>query len=264
MKFAAVDSITLHYDHEGTRGALPVMFIHSLGCDMRIWDDVIPHLSQQANVFRYDIRGHGLSDCPPAPYTLLELAHDLIGLLDFLDLKKAVLVGSSVGGMIALQTAIAFPQRVTSLVLCDTAARIGTADYWNERINTLRQRGMPYLADTILSRWFAPSFAIQYPVDYRGFHNLLTRTPLEGYIGTCAALRDADLRDAVRQISIPALVLCGAEDAATTPELVRGLANSLPDAHFGLIDGAGHTPSVEQPAVVASAIIQHLQEHSYV
>jgi pimeloyl-ACP methyl ester carboxylesterase len=88
--------------------------------------------------------------------------------------------------------------------------------------------------------------------------------PLEGYIGTCAALRDADLRDDVQQIKVPAQALCGAEDMATTPEQVRGLADSLPDAQLQLIDGAGHTPSVEQPTAVADAIMQFLKERQYV
>jgi 3-oxoadipate enol-lactonase len=264
MRFATVAGITLHYQQQGPLDAVPLVLIHALGCDLRMWAGVVPHIEQQANIICYDQRGHGLSDCTPAPYTMMTLAEDLVGLLDHLNIEAPVLVGSSVGGMVALQTAISFPGRVNALVLGDTAAQIGTADSWNQRITTLREHGMGYLAETILARWFAPSFADQHPADYRGFHNLLMRVPLEGYIGTCAALRDSDLSDQVHQVTLPALVLCGAEDGATPPDVVREFAESLPDARFELIDNAGHTPAVENPVAMANAITQFLKEQGYV
>src|SRR5690606_29395985 len=98
------------------------------------------------------------------------------------------------------------------------------------RITTLRQHGMAHLGETILGRWFAPEFAARKPAAYRGYLNMLNRTPVEGYTGTCEAIRDADLTDAVRRVTTPTLVLCGAQDAATPPELVRGLADLLPNA----------------------------------
>lgn len=260
MDFVTINDVgvTLHYKSEGTSNGETLVFIHSLGCDMRIWDEVVPHLTPDFRVIRFDIRGHGLSDAPPAPYSMPELARDVAGLLDHLSISNAVLIGTSVGGMIALQTALDYPERVTALVLCDTAAKIATPDYWDERINTLRQHGMAHMADTILARWFAPDFAQHYPAAYRGYRHMLSRMPLEGYIGTCFALRDADLRGRLAEITVPVLVMCGAEDAATTPEMGHALANSLPDGRFVLIENAGHTPSVEQPDAVADAILEFM------
>lgn len=259
MKFFTLKNITLHYYAEGISGGVPMVFINPLGCDLRVWDAVVPHLKSYYPVIRFDKRGHGLSDTPSAPYSMADLAADVNGLLDHLGIEQAILVGMSVGGMIALKTALVYPGRVKALVLCDTAAKIATADYWNERINTLREHGMTHLADKILSRWFTADFIEQNPAIYRGFYNLLTRMPLEGYIGTCAALRDTDLRAEVQRISVPTLVLCGTEDVATPPTLVREFAESLPHTSFMLIDKAAHTPSAEQPEQLAAAILTFLK-----
>lgn len=263
MKFVGVNGISLHYQHEGTAGGIPLVFINALGTDLRIWDSVVSHLVEQCEVVRFDQRGHGLSDAPPSPYSAHDLAGDVNGLLDYLNLTSVVLVGTSVGGLIALQTALDYPGRVRALVLGDTAARIGGVEYWDERINTLREKGMVFLAETILSRWFAPEFVAQNPARYRGFYNMLTRMPLEGYIGTCIVLRDTDLRERLSEIRVPVLTLCGALDMATPPELVQGLAESLLDARFRLIEHAAHTPSVEQPEAVAAAVLGFMKALGY-
>jgi len=263
LKFKTIDGITLHYAHEGREQTTPLVFINSLGTDLRIWNAVAAPFADRFTLIRYDKRGHGLSDCRPGPYTIRQLTSDLVGLLERLQEGAVVLIGVSVGGMIAMDFAINYPQRVRALVLSDTAAKIGTTDMWDERISLLRGYGMAHLAGAILERWFSPAFAGQYPAAYRGYFNMLTRTPLEGYIATCEAIRDADLSDAVPSIKVPTLVVGGAEDGATPPELVRGLAEALPNAHFELIEQAGHIPSIEQPALLVAKIDQFLKENGY-
>lgn len=260
MKFAQVNGVTLHYQHTGAANSLTLVFINALGTDYRIWDGVVSHLVDQYPVVRFDARGHGLSDSPPGPYSVADLAGDVNGLLNYLGIERAVLVGVSVGGLTALQTALDYPERVKALVLCDTSAKIGGDDYWDERINTLRDKGMIHLAEAILGRWFAPEFIEQNPASYRGFYNMLMRMPLDGYMATCAALRNADLRGRMGEIMMPVLALCGALDLATPPEAVRGLVQSLPDARFQLIEQAAHTPSVEQPEAMADAILRFMRK----
>ncbi|MAT99835.1 MAG: 3-oxoadipate enol-lactonase [Anaerolineaceae bacterium] len=258
MEFTTVNNVTLHYVCEGVLEGLPLVFINSLGTDLRIWDRVVPHFGHSYRIIRYDKRGHGLSDCPPAPYAIRDHATDLAALLDQLEVPQAILVGISVGGMIALDFTATWPERVLSLVLCDTAPKIGTAVLWNERITNLRQHGMNAMRDTILSRWFADDFAKQEPAAFSGYANMLTRMPVEGYTGTCATIRDANLTEAAKTITAPTLVLCGAEDLATPPALVQGLCELIPHAQFHKIPDAAHLPCIEQPDILAEHIAQFI------
>ena len=259
MKFAEIDGITLHYTREGVLTGVPLVFINSLGSDLRIWDGVIPHFADHHPIIRYDKRGHGLSDSPSGPYTIRRHVDDLVSLLQQLPVNKVTVIGISVGGMIAINFAATYPQFVEKLVLCDTGAKIGTADLWNTRISTLREQGMDSIGDTILERWFAPGFAKRSPVEHQGYYNMLTRTPVSGYIATCEAIRDADLRELVPTIQAETLVLCGAEDMSTPPSLSQELVEALSSARLVLIDKAGHLPCIEQPEAMAKEIDQFVQ-----
>jgi 3-oxoadipate enol-lactonase len=258
MNFTIGNGLTTHYTLEGTGEGIPLVFINALGTDLRIWDGVRPHLTDRHPVLRFDKRGHGLSDCPPAPYSIHDFSADLLGLLDQLEISQAIIAGISVGGMIALDFAASWPERVYSMILCDTAPVIGTANLWNDRIDKLREQGMQSMAEAILARWFAPTYKENSPAAYQGYYNMLTRMPVEGYTGTCEAIRDADLTEAARKITANTLVLCGAEDISTPPDLVRGLVELMPNAEFREIPGAGHSTCIEQPDAVAEQIKRFL------
>lgn len=262
MNFAIINNHALHYRYRPATAGPTLVFLNSLGSDFRIWQEVINGLPTSWGILCYDKRGHGLSDAPPGPYTLHELAADLHGLLDYLPITRAIFVGVSVGGLIAQQIALTYPRWVQGLVLCDTGARIATAAYWVERATAVRQDGLGPLAHLILARWFSGEYAESHPAAYRGYTNMLMRTPAEGYAATCDALRDADLRDAVSQITAPTLVLCGDEDLATPPSLGEALAAAIPHARFALVDNAGHIPAIEQPAAVAHHIQSFWKEIS--
>lgn len=262
-RFISVSGATLNCVVDGPDHGNSLVFVNPMGTDLRVWDDVVDLLPGQLRIVRYDKRGHGLSDTPLEPFSIRDHSNDLAGVMDHFGISETILVASSIGGMIAIGFAAVRPQRVQALVLSDTAAKIGTVDYWNERINNIREKGLASMLDVILSRWFAADFQQKHPVAYQGYANLLARTDLEGYLACCAAIRDADLRDAVPGIICPTLVLCGAEDASTPPDLVRGLADGLENSRFQLVPGAGHTPSVEQPEAMATAITGFLQEIGY-
>jgi 3-oxoadipate enol-lactonase len=187
-------------------------------------------------------------------------AQDLAGLIEALGVENVILCGISVGAMIAMDFTTQHPDSVKALVVGDGMPKIGTADMWNQRIDTLRQHGMAHLADMILARWFAPSFKDTHPIDYRGYSNMLTRMPVTGYTGTCEAIRDSDLTEAVRGITCPTLVLCGAEDASTPPDMVRGLTEIVPNSRFVEIAKAGHLPCVENPSATSDAIDTFLKD----
>jgi 3-oxoadipate enol-lactonase len=260
MAFTSANGIVLHHQVFGQPDGPALVFINSLGSDFRIWQEVAPVFADRHRVVLYDKRGHGLSDAPPVPYAMDDHADDLLALLDVLNIESAALVGLSVGGMIAQRVAIRTPHRVRALTLCCTAVKIGTPETWAERISAVEQGGIAPIAENVLQRWFTPSFRETHPYDCAGWRNMLVRTPAHGYVGTCAAIRDSDLRNDAGRIKAPTLCVAGDQDGSTPPEVVRGMAGLIPGARFALIDGAGHIPCVEKPAVLASLISQHLRE----
>ncbi len=260
MPFLDVGDCVLHYQVDGAADKPALLFSNSLGSDLRIWDPLVSFLAKDFRLIRYDTRGHGLSEASPPPYSTGDLAQDVIALLDALQINKAVVCGLSVGGVIAQQLAIDQPDRVRALVLCDTGARIGTVASWEERIATVKANGLTVLATPSMERWFSADFRKLNSAALRGYANMVVRTVVDGYVGTCCALRDTDLTDTSSSIAKPTLVLCGEQDIATPPDMARELAKIIPNAHLFLIPGAAHISCVEQPAVMAAEIIQFLRE----
>lgn len=260
MAFARVNGVVLHFDDTGGSGPA-LVFSNSLGTDFRIWDDVTRMLAPHFRIVRYDKRGHGLSELTPAPYTIMDHVSDLAALLDQLGTRQAGIVGLSVGGMIAQRLAVARPDLVAALALCDTAHRIGTADLWNGRIDAIAQGGIASLAEAIMQRWFTPEYRRPDNPDFVGYTAMLLRTPAEGYTGTCAAIRDADLAEMTSKIGVPSICIVGDQDGSTPPALVRELADIIPGARFEVISDAGHLPCIEQPERLAALIREFMTEH---
>lgn len=258
MRFETIDGLTHHVSLKGPDDAPVVAFANSLGTDFRIWDGVVDLLPPSVRVLRYDMRGHGLTGAPPAPYGMDDLRDDFLGILDRLGLDQVALVGLSVGGMVAQSAAAKAPDRFSKLVLCDTGHIIATRDIWNARIEMVEKGGMAAIVDSVLDRWFGPDFRTRDPDLHAGMHAMLTTIPPQGYNGICAAIREADLTAEVARIEVPALCLCGTEDKATPTELVATLADLLPNGSYMAIPGAGHLPCVEQPDAVARHIVEFL------
>lgn len=264
MGFASILSTVLHYRLSGAQDGLPLVLVNSLGTNLHIWDDVLPALEPRCRVLAYDKRGHGLSDAPEGPYSLDDHVADLVGLAAECGFASYAVCGISIGGMIAMRLAARHPDKVRQLVLCDTAARIGTPKMWNDRIAQVHQGGMASVADAVLSRWVSPGYREQRAADFAGWRNMLERCPAEGYAASCASVRDADLTDDLPRIAVPTLVLAGENDVSTPPGLVRTLADGIADARFELMRGAGHVPSIEQPKRLGQLICEHVSEVAHV
>lgn len=260
MAFVRVNGVVLHYADLGRQDGPAIVFANSLGTDFRIWEKVAGNLGEDYRIILYDKRGHGLSDATPQPYRLDDHISDLAGLLGQLGVSNAVFVGLSVGGLIAQGLASNHPELVRALVLCDTAHKIGNDEMWNGRISAINADGIAPLVDSIMQRWFTPAYRTPENPDYSGYVNMLSRTTVDGYAGTCAALRDADLTESTRALALPVLCIVGDQDGSTPPDLVRELASLIKNSRFEIIEGAGHIPCVEKPEATVEVIRKFLDE----
>ena len=260
MQVAKVNSIRLHYQDTGPRDGLPLVFGNSLGTDFRIWDAVLPHLPEGLRIVRYDMRGHGLSDAPEGDYWMGDLVADAADLIDHLGLANAVFVGLSIGGAVAQGLAAERPDLLRAAVLLDTAAKLGTEQSWRDRIAKVRAGGIDAIADQILTLWFTRAFHAARADELAAWRHMLTRTPVAGYCGSCAALSGMDLRESTARLRLPVLVAVGDEDGSTPPDLVRETAESIAGSRFEIIRGAGHIPCVEAPEAMARVLSDFLKE----
>lgn len=247
----SVGGVALHFEDRGEGSAL--VFSNSLGTDFRVWDALLPYLPDGWRVVRYDKLGHGLSDLPEGRWTIEDHAADLAGLLDALGVTRAVVCGLSVGGMIAQSLAASRPDLVRGLVLCCTGARIGTPEVWDGRIAAIREGGLEAILDATMERWFTAAFRAD-PARLAPWRNMVRATPLEGYVRTAEAIRDADLRRATAALRLPCLAVAGAHDGSTPPDLVRETAALIPGSRFELIEDAAHIPCVERPERLGALI----------
>ena len=247
MDFVRARQLSMHYILKGNSNGQTLVFINALGTDLRIWDAVVAELEREYLCLCFDLRGQGLSDCPVGAYSITDFTYDLDALIGAMKFEQSVLIGISIGGLIAMSFGLMYERRVSGLVLADTAARIGTSELWEQRIDQVDQLGMTNMAPDIVPRWVTNVFAVTESAKYAGLLNLLSRQPSQGYTASCAALRDADLRTEIDRLQVKTLVLCGEHDIATPPEICRDLASRLPNGEFALVANAGHLPCVEQP-----------------
>ena len=158
-----------------------------------------------------------------------------------------------------MEAAARRPDLVQGLVLADTADVIGPREFWDDRTRQVRAGGMEPIAATVMERWFGGSYLRDQPVAVRGWTTLLAQAPVRGYLGSCAALRDAELSGLLGDIEVPAVCICGSEDLSTPPSAVRSLAQRLPNATYVEIPGAGHLTPVERPAEFGRIVLQFLE-----
>ncbi|MEM7632074.1 MAG: 3-oxoadipate enol-lactonase [Pseudomonadota bacterium] len=258
MNVVKVSDTALNYRTEGPEDGPPVVFVNSLGTDYRLWDKLLPLLPGGLRLIRYDKRGHGLSNCPTPPFTMGALVHDLEQLLDHLEVKGAVIVGCSIGGMIAQGLAVKRLDQVRAMVLSNTGAKIGTTEMWADRIAAVEAGGIEALADATLERWFSNAFRAT--PELSAWRAMLTRTPAAGYIGCSSAIANTDFYTTTASLTLPTLGIAGSEDGSTPPDLVRETVALVKGAQFELIRGAGHLPMVEAPDRFAEILTSFLRD----
>ncbi|MBB1521047.1 3-oxoadipate enol-lactonase [Aquipseudomonas guryensis] len=247
MPVIALADGDLNYQLDGPAGAPVLVLSNSLGTDLHMWDAQVPAFSQHFRVLRYDTRGHGQSLVTPGPYNIEQLGRDVLALADALDIQAFSFCGLSMGGLIGQWLAINALQRIQRLVLCNTAAKIGSPEVWNPRIDTVMRDGqtaMQALRDASIARWFTPEFVAAEPAKVESVVGMLAATSPQGYAANCAAVRDADFREQVATITAPTLIVCGTADVVTTLEHGRFLQAHIRGAELVEFHAA-HLSNVE-------------------
>jgi 3-oxoadipate enol-lactonase len=260
MQFARVNNLLIHYKWINKGKDKTFVFLNSLGTDFRIWEEVVKKVEDHGSVLLTDKRGHGLSDVATATNGLEDYAEDVFQLLLYLKTQKVIVIGLSVGGIIAQLLAHRHPDLVERLVLCDTRHKIGFPDLWNDRIKQIKEQGLKSISDDLMKRWFGPSFHKESPAVVQGCKNMVERCDPAGYVQTCEGIRDADTTEIAKRIVQPTLCLVGSEDKSTTPEEVKALANLIEGSRYEIIEGSGHIPCVDNPEILSKLILEFINE----
>ena len=254
--FIRAGELTTHVQLDGPAAAPPLVLLHSLGTSLHVWDQPAAALAGAYRVIRPDLRGHGLTEVPPGPYPIAQMAQDVLAALDGLGVERFHLGGLSIGGVIAQQIAAQSPGRVRSLALVDTAMTLPPASLWRERAALARAQGMRPLLAPVLARWVTADFLATPQAD--GLRAMLLRTDPEGYAGAAEALTVADLTASTATLRQPTLILVGEHDLATTPEAARAIQAAIAGSHLHILPAAAHIPTVQTPGAVADAIAAFL------
>ncbi|TDF64183.1 3-oxoadipate enol-lactonase [Cupriavidus sp. L7L] len=248
----------LFYTVDGPEAAPAIIFSNSLGTDHTMWEPQAAALAGRFRVVRYDTRGHGRSTAPGDAFTVEQLGQDVIAILDALGIGQAVFCGLSMGGLTGMWLGIHAPERFSRIVLANTAAKIGNAEGWNTRIDTVLRDGMSVMVAPSVERWFTPGFAATADRALDGLRSVLAGLDPRGYAASCAAVRDADFRETVPSIPVPVLVVAGSQDPSTTAQEGRALADAIPGARFIELPAA-HISSFEQPGRFTAALIDFVR-----
>jgi 3-oxoadipate enol-lactonase len=211
-------------------------------------------LADRYRVIRFDLRGHGGSPVVPGPFAVADLADDVRRLVDGLGVDRFAYAGVSLGGAIGLQLAVDLSDRVDRLIVLAAAAQFPDPPSWKARADRVREEGTEFLVPSRIGAWVTPAFAESHPEETARLLAMLRATPREGYASCCETLTDFDVRDRLAEITAATLVLAGADDPATPPDVVRALADGIPGARFDVVPQASHLVSAEQPEAVTAEI----------
>ncbi len=257
-----INGFEMNYEIEGPSGAPVVIMSHSLGADLTMWEPQMSVLKDRFRVLRFDTRGHGGSGAPGDAYAMEDLASDLKLLLDGLEIERAHLVGLSMGGMIGQVFALRHPEMLSSLVLCDTAARgatdSGAVEKWEQRIHDVRSNGMEDMANQAIPRWFTGPY-IEKNLDLmERVQAMIRRTSPDGYVGCARAIMGYNVIDRLSEIHLPALIIVGEEDVATPVESARVMHEGIVGSELKIIPSASHLSNIEQAEIFNRSLLDFL------
>ena len=249
------------YSMAGRPWRASLILTHSLGSDHHMWDQQVHALKDQYYIASIDNIGHGESDVPSGDYSIADMAASVLAVADAAELDRFHYCGLSVGGITGVVLGAQHSDRLLSLTLSNTAARIGAPELWEERIQLATTQGMDALVDGVIARWFTADYAEREPERFGRARSTFLATDPGGYAGVCAALRDADLRDMASSITTPTLVIGGTSDQATPIEQARWLHDQIAGSRLVELEAA-HLSNLDREPEFTANLDQFLGEHT--
>jgi 3-oxoadipate enol-lactonase len=245
----AVNGFDMNYLIEGPEGAPWLTFANSLVTSLEMWDEQARALRDRYRVLRFDMRGHGKTAAPTPPYTIAQLASDVLALWHAVGVDRTHYVGLSLGGMIGIHLAARRPEKFRCLIATDCRADANKAyqGVFVERIRTTREKGMAGMVEPTLARFFTPNFVAKNPATVERFRAMIRDTAADGHIGCCEALRGLSEGASLPKIAVPTLFMGGEHDIGAPPSIMREMAAAVPGACYVMLDGAGHISNIEAP-----------------
>jgi pimeloyl-ACP methyl ester carboxylesterase len=274
MSFAKIGSLDVYYDEHGSGD--PLLLVMGLAADSTAWMFQVPAFAQHYRTIVFDNRGVGRTSKPSGPYTIHQMADDAAGLLDVLDVRRAHVVGVSMGGMIAQELALRHPERVRSLVLACTYPEPDAEVELNRRFSVERFGGtvtsegqmqvdfkainpmdfLQHLLPTVFSQDF---IARDLPKLIQVFSGALQYGfSMEAILGQVAAVMSHQATDRLHQIAVPTLVITGDADRLIPPANSDILAQCIPGAKLVRVAGGSHGFNFETPEVFNRAVLDFL------
>lgn len=237
---------------EGT----PLVLLHGLGSDLRVWDADAEVFARFHRVLRLDLRGFGRSDKPPGPYSPEMLAADVERVMGEEGFDRAHVAGISMGGVVAQRLALDFPERVRSLVLISTSSEVGERArvLWRRLADLIEERGFD-ARSADASRAFSPGFAAAHPEVVAEIGRRNAANDPRAYAAAARAVSDYHWTAELIRVRAPVLILQGLEDRLTPPGGAVKMQRALPSARLLMIPGAGHNLPLEQPDLFRAALL---------
>jgi 3-oxoadipate enol-lactonase len=192
------------------------------------------------------------------PFDVADLGGDVLELMDRLGIRRAHLVGLSLGGMVSMWVAAHAPERVDRVGLLCTSSLLGPASNWTERAATVRAEGSGAVAEAVVQRWFTAPFAAREPELIGRMRTMVADTPAEGYAAACEAVARMDLTGDLASITAPVLAIAAANDPATPPVHLETIVAGVPDGRLAVVEPGAHLANVEQAATVNRLLLDHL------
>ncbi len=257
MAVVATSSTRLHYEDSGSG---PVMLLsHSWFCDGRQWPQAPAWVEAGYRVLNLDNRGHGRSAPCTTPFSMWDLADDLIAVLDQAEVDRAILVGLSIGGFAGIRAALRYPDRVRALVLADTAAS-GQGFFNRARITALgplfRTPAKRAIVPQVVNAFFSPATRRDQPDLVRTWRDrFLAQDPASMITAAHAFINRDDVTDRLAEIAVPTLVIVGEQDHDPGVAASVSLAARIKGAQFVALPDAGHLSALEQPAAFGAAVV---------